>query len=44
MEAIKTVLSNGKEYYSVPLQKRVNDLFSKEKNLDEYLEIYNQII
>ena len=44
MQAIKTVLSNGKEYYSVPLQKRVNDLFSKEKNLNEYLEIYNQII
>ncbi len=44
LDAIYTISSNGKQYYSIKCRDRAVSLYDKNKNFKEYIQLYNQLV
>lgn len=44
VEAVKRIRANGKAYYSERCVQRAHELFDKDKNIMQYLELFNRMV
>lgn len=44
LDAVRKILSNGKEHYQSHCREKTTDLYEKEKQYMKYVELYKRII
>lgn len=44
VDAVKSIRSKGKDYYKQQCVKRANELFEKDKNIEQYVRLFQELI